>query len=189
MLVQRNWVNGSFTSPKSRKSRRVDLSRQLRAELLQLRDQRMLEVFLRGANTISDDLLFPSEAGTVLNPENLYRRYFLPVLEHAGLRRIRFHDLRHTFGSLLIQGGSSVVYVKEQMGHHSIQVTVDTYGHLVPGANVSCVDQLDSAPQTSANRTQTLAREEEGVPQELIDLIGGPGGIRTPDQGIMSPLL
>lgn len=48
MLVQRNWLNGSFTSPKSRKSRRVDLSRQLRAELLQLRDQRMLEAFLRG---------------------------------------------------------------------------------------------------------------------------------------------
>jgi len=135
ILVQRNWVNGGFTSPKSRKPRRVDLSRQLRMVLLQLRDQRLLEAYLSGKNSIADDLVFPSEAGTVLNPENLYHRYFLPVLEHAGLRRIRFHDLRHTFGSLLIQGGSSIVYVKEQMGHSSIQVTVDIYGHLVPGAN------------------------------------------------------
>ena len=62
--------------------------------------------------------------GTVLDPENLYNRYFLPALEHAGLRRFRLHDLRHTFGSLLIQDGASLTYVKERMGHSSIQVTV-----------------------------------------------------------------
>ena len=44
----------------------------------------------------------------------------------AGLRQIRFHDLRHTFASLLLQQGASLTYVKEQMGHHSSQVTVDT---------------------------------------------------------------
>src|SRR5580700_4003738 len=60
------------------------------------------------------------------DPDNLYRRYFQPVLTKAGLRKIRLHDLRHTFGSLLIQSGASLVYVKEQMGHRSIQVTVDT---------------------------------------------------------------
>ncbi len=61
-------------------------------------------------------------------------------------------DLRHSFGSLLIQGGASLTYVKDQMGHSSIQVTVDIYGHLVPGANVSYVDRLDSEtnPQQSA---------------------------------------
>jgi len=68
-----------------------------------------------------------------LDPDNLYHRYFLPVLAKAGIRKIRLHDLRHTFGSLLIQAGASIVYVKEQMGHSSIQVTVDTYGHLIPG--------------------------------------------------------
>jgi integrase len=46
----------------------------------------------------------------------------------------RRDDLRHTFGSLLIQDGASLAYVKDQMGHSSIQVTVDTYGHLIPGA-------------------------------------------------------
>ena len=68
------------------------------------------------------------------------------MLAKAGIRRIRLHDLRHTFGSLLIQNGASIVYVKEQMGHSSIQVTVDTYGHLIPGANVSFVDRLDEVP-------------------------------------------
>src|SRR5208337_5656511 len=120
-----------------------------------------------------------------LDPDNLYHRYFLPVLAKAGIRKVRLHDLRHTFGSLLIQSGASIVYVKEQMGHHSIQVTVDIYGHLVPGANVECMDQLDSAPQESANRTQTADVETEGIPAEIVELLGGPGGIRTPDQGIM----
>ena len=49
---------------------------------------------------------------------------------------------RHTFGSLLIWVGASIVYVKEQMGHSSIQVTVETYAHLIPGANTSFVDRL-----------------------------------------------
>jgi len=58
----------------------------------------------------------------------------------SELRRIGFHDLRHTFASLLIQNGESLAYVKEQMGHHSIQVTVDIYGHLIPGSNKQAVD-------------------------------------------------
>ncbi len=191
LLVQRSWVYGSFTSPKSKKSRRVDLSRQLRRVLLELRDKRLLGAFLSGKSSLSDELIFPSEVGTVLQPENLYHRYFLPCLESAGLHRFRFHDLRHTFGSLLIQDGASLTYVKEQMGHSSIQVTVDTYGHLIPGADIAWVDRLDSEsrPQISANRTQTPNHRVEAVPVEVIDLLGGPGGIRTPDQGIMSPLL
>jgi integrase len=64
-------------------------------------------------------------------------------LAKSGLRRIRFHDLRHTFASRLIQNGESLVYVKEQMGHHSIQVTVDIYGNLVPGVNRPAVNRLD----------------------------------------------
>jgi len=59
------------------------------------------------------------------------------------MRRVRFHDLRHTFASLLLQNGESPAYVKEQMGHSSIQLTVDIYGHLVPGGNRQAVDKLD----------------------------------------------
>jgi integrase len=58
---------------------------------------------------------------------------FLPVLAKAGIRKIRLHDLRHTFGSLPPQNGASIVYVKEDSGHSSIQVAVETYGHLIPG--------------------------------------------------------
>ena len=118
----------------------------------------MLKAFLNGKKSISNDLVFPSEVGTVLQPENLYHRYFLPILEHAGLRHIRLHDLRHTFGSLLIQSGASLAYVKEQMGHHSIQVTLDVYGHLIPGANRQAVDRLDDMPANLAARVRNTQK-------------------------------
>ena len=63
-----------------------------------------------------------------------------------GLRKIRIHDLRHAFASLLLQHGESIVYVKEQLGHASIQITVNTYGHLSSGANRAAVDKLDDVP-------------------------------------------
>lgn len=74
---------------------------------------------------------------------SLRRRVWSKLLPKAGFRWLRIHDLRHTFASLLIQNGESLAYVKEQMGHHSIRVTVDTYGHLVPGGNRAAVDRLD----------------------------------------------
>lgn len=125
IMVQHNCVYGIFTTPKSKKSRRVDLSRELRRALLQLRDKRMLEAFMNGKTSILDELVFPSKTGTALDPSNLFHYHFLPCLEHAGLRRFRFHDLRHTFGSLLIQDGASLAYVKDQMGHSSIQIAVN----------------------------------------------------------------
>ena len=153
IVVQHNYVRREHTTTKSKKSRRVDMSRELRRVLIELRDKRLLEAFLSGKNDISEELVFPSPEGSILDPDNLYHRYFQPVLSRAGLRKIRLHDLRHTFGSLLIQSGASVVYVKEQMGHSSIQVTVDIYGHLIPSANVSFVDRLDEAVKQEEKTT------------------------------------
>jgi integrase len=69
------------------------------------------------------------------------------------------------------------VYVKEQMGHSSIQVTVDIYGHLIPGANVSFVDRLDKASEQeekttsrqNATQAQGPERSESEIPVELVD--------------------
>jgi hypothetical protein len=75
------------------------------------------------------------------------------------------------------------------MGHSSIQVTVDTYGHLVPGANVNWVDRLDAKlePQPTATKSQQLTGELTPDSPEVIDKAGGGGWTRTNDLGIMSP--
>jgi integrase len=83
-------------TPKSRKPRWVDTSRELRRVLLQLRDDRLVKAFANGKSDISDELVFPSEAGTPIEMNNFSERVFKPLLARAGLRRIRFHDLRHT---------------------------------------------------------------------------------------------
>jgi len=195
ILVQRNYSQGHFTSPKSKRSRRVDLSKQLRAALLELRDARMLVAIMAGRSSIADDLVFPCSAwdenekvwlhgrgSEPLKPDNISVRYMEPALEKAGLRRFRFHDLRHTYGSQLIQDGASLAYVKEQMGHSSIQVTVDTYGHLIPGADISWVDRLDPKrdrknPQT---RRKYLPVRTKINAWKLLKRFGCPPGIRTP---------
>ena len=105
--------------------------------------------------------------------------------------------MRHTFGSLLLQNGASIVYVKDRMGHSRIQVTVDTYGHLIPGANVSYLDRLDqkSAKKTRSKRQPSATPAQPGeivetrIPAELIDLIGGGEWDRTTDLRVMSPSL
>jgi hypothetical protein len=84
--------------------------------------------------------------------------------------------------------------VKDQMGHSSIQVTVDTYGHLIPGANTCFVDRLDevSAEQAEATPQQSSPPAQQGemeVPPDLLQVvegIGGGGRTRTYDLRIMS---
>jgi integrase len=77
-------------------------------------------------------LVFPSGVGTPLNPENLVERSFKPLLEHAGLPPIRFHDLRHTCATLLLSKGVNPKIVQEMLGHANISVTLDTYSHVLP---------------------------------------------------------
>src|SRR5436190_24389120 len=90
----------------------------------------------------SPEMVFPSADRTYLDEANV-RHMFYRILEKANLRRIRFHDLRHTFASLLIQQGENLAYVKDQLGHKSISITCDVYGHLVPGGNSAAVHRLD----------------------------------------------
>ena len=70
-------------------------------------------------------------------------RAFRKLLEKADVPAIRIHDIRHTFASLLLSQGEPLNYVKEQLGHASIQTTVDVYGHIVPGSNRNAVNRLD----------------------------------------------
>ena len=101
--------------------------------------------------------VFASVVGTPLDESNV-RKAYSRILKKAELRHRRIHDLRHTFASLLIQQGESLVYVKEQMGHASIQITVDIYGHLVPGGNRAAVDRLDDQSESVAQPLHTVGK-------------------------------
>jgi hypothetical protein len=77
--------------------------------------------------------VFPGKAPEMpMHPTTFLGRW-TKLLNQAGITYRKPHALRHTYASLLIQNGESLAYVKGQLGHSSIKITVDTYGHLAPG--------------------------------------------------------
>ncbi len=77
-------------------------------------------------------LIFATGVGTPLNPENMVKRSFKPLLKRAGLPEIRFHDLRHTCATLLLGRGVHPKLVQELLGHATIAMTLDNYSHYLP---------------------------------------------------------
>jgi integrase len=70
-------------------------------------------------------------------------RSFKPLLKHAGLPNIRFHDLRHTCASLLVSKGVNSKVIQKDLGHSIINVTMDVYSHLMPDMQASTAEAMD----------------------------------------------
>jgi integrase len=90
---------------------------------------RLAKLSQRDWFTSEDDLVFPGETGSFLDGSALRRRY-MQALKGAGLRPLRFHDLRHTFGTRMI-AKADIRRVQEWMGHVDIQTTM-RYLHYAP---------------------------------------------------------
>ncbi|MFC1816174.1 site-specific integrase [Thermodesulfobacteriota bacterium] len=139
--VERSYRRGIIEKPKNSKSRRVDMSDQLRAALKKLQIQRKAEALKAGSNEI-EAIIFHTKGN--YTSQNTVRNIWKRVLAKAGIRDIKLHITRHTFACLLLSNGESPVYVKEQLGHSSINITVDIYGHLIPSNNREAVNRLDT---------------------------------------------
>jgi integrase len=94
----------------------------------------MIRTIMRIKGQDMPEWVFINDEGKPADMHNVKSRAFRRALEQAGLRRIRLHDLRHSYASILISAGVSPAYVQPQLGHASIKMTVDTYKHLIPGA-------------------------------------------------------
>ncbi len=121
--VRGSWASGALTTPKSGKVRSVPLAPDVAEALAKLGRR---ENWVR-----DDDLVFPGEGGGYLDGSALRRRYKV-ALKRAGLRPLRFHDVRHTFGTRMI-GKADIRRVQEWMGHADIQTTM-RYLHYAPHA-------------------------------------------------------
>ena len=136
-------------APKSGQARRVDLPATLAARLAERQSVQAAEAAVAGHEPSAWVFPSPTDAAKPLNAEHLRFKVWYRVLRLAKLRGVRLHDLRHTYASLLLQAGEPIGYVKQQLGHSSIQVTVDRYGHFVPGANRSAVDRLAATTEAA----------------------------------------
>jgi len=172
--VDHGVYEGELVPVKTRASRRrVDLSstaaRVLRRQLL-----------ARKPN--DSGLVFPSPRGEVLNDDNFRHRVFRPAVRRTGLTGFRFHDLRHTYAALMVAAGAHPKYLQAQMGHSSIRVTLDLYGHLFPDANRGVLDALDKliAPSRPHRKKAPKNRPNKKVPVSG-DFESGSDGTRTRD--------
>lgn len=104
------------------------------------------------------NLVFPNSNGNYQSADNLAKRRFLPALSRAGIDKIRFHDLRHTYASLLLANGAPMKYVQHQLGHSSITMTMDLYTHLLPEVNDKCVNLLNNIVNTTVETNSNIKR-------------------------------
>lgn len=97
-------------------------------------------------------LVFTTEAGAPLRNNNWRSRVWTPALQEARLPSVRIHDLRHTCATLLIAQGAHAKAIQRHLGHSSIQITFDTYGHLLPDEQDRVAAALDETFRGSARR-------------------------------------
>jgi len=108
----------------------------------------------------------------------------------AKLRRIRVHDLRHGAASYLIAAGVDIATVSRQLGHANVAITLSTYTHWVQSrAGTDHTSKLEAYLAEQNGCVLVVGDDSVGAPSaEVTDKVGGPGRIRTYNQGIMSPL-
>ena len=134
-----------------------------------------------------DGFVFTAREGGPIRHRNFYRRHFRPAVASARTTAIeddrdgeaipeglRFHDLRHTCAALLIANGRHMEEVKDHLGHGSIRVTSDRYGHLFPSARAALAESLEATFLESSSAATDKGRTKlriQAVPDAQEDAV------------------
>lgn len=154
-----------FGQPKTQRGVRTIKLGNLTVDILsQHRRQQLEERKMAGLRWQENNLIFPSTIGTPTQPTKLLKR-FKRLIRDAGLPEIRFHDLRHTAASLMLNNGVPVIVASRVLGHSNPSITLDIYGHLISsmqGAVAEMMDELTTlkvlpiAPQLHQNQVSEV---------------------------------
>lgn len=133
-------VDGVFDvdTPKTGSSRRVVTLPAMAVDALISHKARMM-----AAGTLHSEWVFHDSNGGPLRRQNVKRRHFDVILKSAGLPHVRFHDIRHTAATVLLQMGENPKVVQERLGHSRVSTTLDVYSHVMPGMQEQAASKLD----------------------------------------------
>lgn len=128
--VRRSYTGGELGTPKNRERRDVDLI----SDVVELLSRWQNE---HGDSASAEALVFPGENGSVfVTPSTVLRRELYPAMKRAGVPRLgptherrTFHSFRHTFAKRALESGAQVTWLSRHLGHSSLKVTTDIYGH------------------------------------------------------------
>ncbi len=151
-----------FKPPKTAHSRRrVAMTPKLAIFLRDYRIEREKLHRLFGHEIGLDDLLFGNVEGKPMDPSVLTHN-FARIAKRASVESVRFHDLRHTFASLMLLQGAAPKVISEALGHASVAFTMDVYSHIIEGMQenaMALLDQVLPAGRPSADNSADLARQ------------------------------
>lgn len=161
-----SWTHGRVRNrpPKSGHSRRVDVPAALIERLEFRRTLAEAEAAVHGREASIWIFPDPHDESGPLDSRFFAIARWPRLLPAAGLRYVSPHGLRHTYATQLLQAGTPIAYVKDQLRHASIAITVDIYGHAIPSANRAAVERLAGATGAPSNRPETVPGAE-GVSQ------------------------
>lgn len=143
-----------FQEPKTDRSKRsVALSTETTEALRKHRSQQLRERLTLGPQYAEHDMVLTRADGSPMSPYTFESAWYRAV-ERSGLPKIRFHDLRHTHASLLLQQGVHPKIVSERLGHSNISITIDTYSHVLPGLQKQIAEDFGSSLFGTQKRTE-----------------------------------
>ncbi|MCW5886872.1 MAG: site-specific integrase [Anaerolineales bacterium] len=129
--------------PKTKTSiRTIRLGKESLSVLAEQRNLLAKEKSLANGLWQDDGYVFPSSIGSAMDASNLWK-HFRRILKQSKLPAIRFHDLRHTAASLMLNNGVDVLVASRRLGHAKPSITLDVYGHLIPSSQAGVADVLD----------------------------------------------
>ena len=184
---QTRLVVGELKTARSRRTlfltpQLIDLLRQHRARLAE-------ERIAIGEAWQDHGLIFPSQTGTPLDPDNI-SHVFSRISRRAGLGHWHLHELRHSGASLMLAQGTDLYVVSEVLGHSSVAITKDVYGHLVEGQKRAAATLMSAAASPRRWLPEWLPtrrdfREREPLPSEaslvwLGQTLAHPEGFEPP---------
>ncbi len=142
----------TFQQPKTDRSRRrVAMTPKLSLFLRDYRKEREVLYLELGGVLGLDDLVFSNYDGRPVDP-SLLSHEFARIVKRAGLERVRFHDLRHTFAPLMLLRGAKPKVISEALGHASVAFTMDVYSHIIEGMQEDAMALLDEVLPAGVNR-------------------------------------
>jgi integrase len=141
-------LGGGLCLPKKDKTRIIDMSLEL-TQTLREHKRILTEMTLKRGLGKLPNFVFITSDGERLSIRSWTHQKFYKALEKAGIRKIRIHDIRHSYASILLQKGVPLTYVQKQLGHSSPRITLDVYAHYLPSEeNGRAVDCLDAPTRT-----------------------------------------
>lgn len=149
----------SFKAPKTERSRRrVALPGFALRALAEHQEQQRQEAAAAGPDYVDQGLIIADALGGPVHPDR-FSKQFLYFLRTRGLPVIRFHDLRHTHASQLLEANVHPKVVSERLGHSSIAITLNTYSHVLPSMGQAAADLIGAALDLAVLDAQEAAAE------------------------------